>query len=253
MADDFETGDITVQTEGGSVDVSQALLFIIEVNDQLSSATGVDLMSAAALASDSVAASRMVTELGLSGRAYIKTVGEKSYLILKGAPGLRPTLNGTRYLTTNPKVVNMVISPSQLASGAAKMTGIAVIAYASLRVVEHILSDGDARLTGLLGTLSTDLVKFGMAAGAGWLAGAAVGAVTTLAAGPLIAAIVVGAVAGILLDRADRHFGITEGLVSALEEMIDNRPRPIEAIAREVTRWERGIINQAINRAMRGY
>ncbi|MCA9652119.1 MAG: hypothetical protein KC501_19545 [Myxococcales bacterium] len=251
---------MTVQTDGGSVDVSQTLLMIIEINNDLAAATGVDLVSAYGAISDSATAAKMVSELGLSGRAYIKTVGEKSYLILKGAPGLRPNLTGTRYLTTNPKVVNMVISPSQVARGAAKMVGIAVIAYASLRVVEYILSDGDARLTTLIGTLSTDIIKFGMSAGAGWLASVAVGAVTTLAAGPLVAAILVGVLAGVALDRLDRSFGITDSLVAALEsvvdglsEMIENRPRPIERLAREVSIWERGIIDSAIRRAMGGY
>lgn len=248
MADDFETGEVTVQTGGGTAVVEQTLLMIIEINNDLAAATGVDLVGAYGAASDAASVNRMVNELGLAGRAYIKKVGEKSYLILKGAPGLRPNLTGTRYLVSNPKVAKIVMSPSQLASGAAKMTGVAVIAYASLRVVEYILSE-DRELTTLLGTLATDLAKFGISAGAGWLAGVAVGAFTTLAAGPLIAAIAVGVLAGYALDRLDRHLGITVSLVAALK----NRPRPIERLAREVSIWERGLIDSAIRRAMGGY
>lgn len=247
---DFQTGEFTVEANGRTVELSQILLYVIEVNDELASATGIDLMSAAAMASDVGTAASMVRNLGLTGQAYIKHVDGKAYLILKGYPGQRPVLQGTRYLASNPKVVNMVVSPSQVARGAARMTGIAIVAYASLRVVEYILGEGDAQLANLIGGLSTDIVKFSIAAGAGYLAAAAVGTVTTLAAGPLVAAILVGAAASILLDRADRHFGITESLVRALDEMIENRPRPLERLAREVHLWERWMINRAINSAM---
>lgn len=248
---DFQTGEFTIEADGHSVELSQILLYIIEINEDLASATGIDLMSGAAIVSDTATVAAMVRHLGLTGHAYIKEVGGKAYLILKGYPGQRAVLQGTRYLTTNPQVVNMVVSPSQVASGAARMIGIAVIAYASLRVVEYILSDDDAQLAGLIGSLTTDLAKFSIAAGAGYLAAAAVGTVTTLAAGPLIAAIFVGMAASILLDRVDRHFGITESLVRAIEELIENRPRPIETITREVSRWERWMIDSALESAMR--
>jgi hypothetical protein len=97
---------------------------------------------------------------------------------------------------------------------------------------------------------STDIVKFGIAAGAGWLAAATLGTVATLAAGPLVVAILVGAAASILLDRADRHFEITASLVQAIDEMIENRPRPLEWLAREIDLWERWMINRAINSSM---
>lgn len=247
---DFQTGEFTVQTNGRTVELSQILLYVIDINNDLASATGIDLMSGAAIASDASTAASMVRHLGLTGQAYIKQVDGKAYLILKGYPGQRPVLQGTRYLTTNPKVVNMVVSPSQVARGAARMTGIAIVAYASLRVVEYILSEDDAQLATLIGGLSTDIVKFSIAAGVGYLAAAAVGTVTTLAAGPLIAAILVGAAASILLDRADRYFGITESLVNAIDEMIENRPRPLERLAREIHLWERWMINRAINSTM---
>ena len=46
-------------------------------------ATGIDLMSAAGLASDSATVGSMVRHLGLTGRAYIKEVGGKAHLILE--------------------------------------------------------------------------------------------------------------------------------------------------------------------------
>lgn len=248
---DLQTGEFVVEHDGRSVELSQVLLYVIELNNEMAAATGIDLMSAAGLASDSADAASLVRHLGLTGRAYIKEVGGKAYLILKGYPGQRPVLTGTRYLASNPKVVNMVISPAQVAKGASRMTGIAVVAYASLRVVEFVLSDSDSRFAELVGSLATDITKFGMAAGAGYLAALAVGTVTTLAAGPLIAAILVGAAASILLDRADRRFGITESLVQSLDTLIKETPNPARVIAREVNRWERWYINRAINSMMR--
>ncbi|MEX1364688.1 MAG: hypothetical protein AB1Z98_16290 [Nannocystaceae bacterium] len=248
---DLQTGEFVVDNDGRSVELSQVLLYVIELNDEMARVSGIDLMSATGLALDSATAVSMVRHLGLTGRAYIKEVGGKAYLILKGYPGQRPVLTGTRYLASNPKVVNMVISPAAVGRGAARMTSIAVVAYASLRVVEFVLSDSDARFAELVGPLYTDIVKFGMAAGAGYLAALAVGTVTTIAAGPLIAAILVGAGASILLDRVDRNLGITESLVRSIDSLIKDTPNPARIIARETHRWERWMINRAINSMMR--
>lgn len=251
MSDELTPGTRTITTGGRTVTVDEALMYVAEINDELAEAVGLDLMSATAAAIDSAAAVAIVRRMGLSGRAYIKHVNGKAYVILKGYPGQRAVLTGTRYLRSNPKVAKLVLSAKDLGKGAAKMTGIAVVAFAALRIVEHVLSDSDPRLTNLFGTIATDVAKFAMAAGAGYLAGAAIGALTTLAAGPIIAAVLVGVGASILLDRVDRKYGITESLVRAIEDTVDNFQNPFRKLARYINAWEEHFIQQAINQTMR--
>ena len=54
-------------------------------------------------------ANQLIEELGLTGKAVIKEIQGKSYVVLKGYPGLREKLTGTRYLASNPKVVDLAI------------------------------------------------------------------------------------------------------------------------------------------------
>lgn len=132
------------------------------------------------------------------------------------------------------------------------MTGIAFIAYVGLNLIEDFMRDqDDPRLSRLLGNVASDVIKFFAAAGIGVLAGAAVGAITTLAAGPVIAAVLVGIATSIFLDRLDRQFGLTEQLVGALEAVADRAQSPFRRLALEIARWERAMINRAINNSIR--
>lgn len=247
MNNDFKTQSIQIQTDKRKINVSQVLLYVIEINKTLEESTGVDLFGASAAGIDSAAAVKIVRSLGLSGHAYIKHTNNKSYLILKGNPGQRAALPGTRYLTSNPSVAHIMISPKSLAQNAVRMTGIAVIAYTGLRVVEALLREEDIRFAQLLGTISSDIIKFSIAAGAGFLAGAAVGAITALAVGPLIAAVFVGVITSVVLAKIDREFGLTEQLVKALEKASDKAMSPFDAVAKAIVQWERGLIQRTIN------
>ena len=131
------------------------------------------------------------------------------------------------------------------------MTGIAVVAYSGLRVVEHILAEDERSLSHLLGTIASDMMKFSAAAAAGWLAAAAVGSLTTLVAGPLIAAVAVGVGVGILLDRMDRKYGLTETMVSAIEDKVENVNSWFNSLSRWIVQWEDHLVQRAINHQLR--
>lgn len=241
----------SIATDDRTFSVEEAVMYVVEINEAMAEATGLDLTSAAIAGIDAAGAVQLTRTIGLRGRGYIKTHNGKQYLILKGRAGARPVLTGTRYLATNPKVAKLVVTSRTLAKSAARATGLAVIAFAGLRVVEHLLADNDPRLTRLFGTIASDVAKFAVAAAAGYLAGAAVGAMTTVLAGPLIAAVVVGIGVSILLDRADRKFGLTESLVRSIESAVDGFQNPFKVIAREINRWERSLIDRAIGNSMR--
>ena len=248
---ELATDEFKVVTDDREISISQALLYVVELNDEMARASGVDLTSLGTATDDSIAVARIVRELGLSGRAYISVRNGTRYLVLKGNPGARPVLNGTRYLAGNPKVARIIVGARQMAKGAARATGIAVVAYASLRIVEHILAEDQRNLSQLIGSLVTDVAKFAAASAAGWLAGAAVASVTTVVAGPLIAAIVVGVGVGILLDKVDRKYDLTGLMVRTIENTVDSFQNPFRILARYIQQWEDHLIRQAINNTMR--
>lgn len=85
-----------------------------------------------------------------------------------------------------------------------------------LTVLEVCLKD-QFSMWRLLGSVASDIGKVMISLGAASLAAMAVGAVSTLAAGPLIVAIFIGVAAGIAIESMDKRFGITERLIEAIE------------------------------------
>ena len=163
----------------------------------------------------------LIKDLGsASTKAYIKYYGGKPHIVIKGYPGLRTILNAPKYGLRNPKIMQMGLGKFGAIKGAKAGGILTVIVVAAFRVVEFFLTD-KATLTELIGTLATDIVKIGISVGASMAAvalgaGAVFGAV---AIGPLVAAIVVGAAVGVLLDWLDNKYHITEKVIQALEQV----------------------------------
>ncbi len=147
-----------------------------------------------ASAEDVATMAKLVGDLGGFGaRAYIKTYGGKTHIILKGYPGLRRILTGTKYGNKHPRVVSMGLGKVG-AMTAAKQGGILTIfLLTTYRIVDFFLTD-EATLTQLVGRLATDVVKVGVATGASIAAAAFVAGMTTVAVGPILAVISVGVV-----------------------------------------------------------
>ncbi len=170
---------------------------------------------------DSTTAIRLLMELGyrvdqLEVRTY---ANGKSYVIFKGYAGSREIFRGTRYLTSNPQVIRMAVGPRGIVSSARGGFVIGFVLSVSLEVFDYLIRD-DATLSHLLGSISTDLVKIGISAIAGAVAGLAVGSaaiIGTIAAAPLIAAIVTGVVVGMVLDELDSRRGVTQALIKGYE------------------------------------
>lgn len=142
---------------------------------------------------------------------------------MKGRPGLRTVLTGTKYGIKNPKVVAMGLG-KHAAVGAAKTGGIiTVVLLSAYRILDFVLTD-EVTLSQLIGTLATDVVKVGITTAASIGAAVVVGAFS-LAIGPILAVVAVGVVGTILLDSIDQHYGITgitEKVIAGLDEMGDN-------------------------------
>ncbi|MCP4113914.1 MAG: hypothetical protein GY737_00645 [Desulfobacteraceae bacterium] len=137
---------------------------------------------------------------------------------LKGYPGLRKVLTGTKYGMKNPKVISMGLGKAGAVT-AAKQGGILTIfLLTGYRVIDHMLTD-ESTLTQLVGTLTTDIIKIGIATGASIATATFVAGITTIAIGPIVAVIFVGVAGSYLLDSADKRYEITKRIIAGLDEI----------------------------------
>lgn len=210
-------------------------------SDNFDAGAAVTLVSPA---QDVLLARSLINEVGLTGRAVTKNVNGTTYVILKGYPGLRQTLNGTRYLASHPKIVDLAIGQRGVNRSLVKGTRLTIYLTVPVNVLQYLVNE-EVTLSRLIGSTATDLTKIGLATLVGAGAAYAAGAVTTVAAGPLIAAIAVGLATGFTLDYLDGKFGVTNALVAALETAHD---RTIGEVGRQVHQFERNLIERAISR-----
>ncbi len=167
--------------------------------------------------------SKLVGDLGgFTTKAYIKTYGGKPHIILKGQPGLRRVLTGTKYGIKNPKIITMGLGKSG-AIHAAKSGGIlSVVLLSAYRVTDYFLTD-EATLSQLIGSLATDVVKVGITTGASIAAALAfVGMGFTVAIGPIAAVVLVGIGVSMALGALDEHYRITDRIIAGLDDIDAN-------------------------------
>ncbi len=175
----------------------------------------------AAVADDMGLAARLVKDLGhIGGRVRYVQYSGRVHVIFKGYAGLRKVLNGTRYLASNPKVVQMGVGRAGAVRAIRGGAALTVVLVSAFRVFDYLMSDNQT-LTYLLGSLAMDFIKVGISAAA---AVAAVGvasttAVAAFAVGPLLVAIVVGALIGFVLDMVDDRFAISAQLIDAIDRV----------------------------------
>lgn len=172
-------------------------------------------------AGDALLLAKLVGDLGGFGaRAYIKTYAGKPHIILKGNPGLRRILTGTKYGIRNPKVVAIGLGKAAGIAVAKQGGIITVVLLSAYRVVDYFLTDR-MTLNQLVGTLAVDIVKVGITAGLS-IALATVGGVSTFAVGAIVAVVLVGVGTTFLLNMIDARFKITEKVVAGLDELEHN-------------------------------
>ncbi len=181
--------------------------------------------------------SKLVGDLGgFATKAYVKTYGGKPHIILKGHPGLRAVLTGTKYGIKNPKVITMGLGKVG-AIHAAKVGGIiSIVLLSAYRVTDCFLTD-EATLSQLVGSLATDVVKVGITTGASIAAASAfIGMGFTLAIGPIAAVVLVGIGVSMALSALDEHYGITDRVIAGLDEIGSDIGDQIERVKQNLNR-----------------
>jgi len=205
--------------------------------------------SYAASADDLRTLSKLVGDLGgFATHAYVKTYGGRSHIILKGHPGLRRVLTGTKYSIKNPKVITMGLGKAG-SIHSAKIGGIlSIVLLSSYRVADYVLTD-NATLSQLVGSLATDVVKVGIATGASIVAAVAVGGFS-IAVGPIFAVVVVGFVVSWTLATTDEQLGITDRVIDGLDELSADAQSYISSQKDKAIGIARDAVNSVIDYAI---
>ena len=203
---------------------------------------------------DLVTLTKLVSDLGGFGaKAYVKNYNGKPHIILKGYPGLRKVLTGTKYGMNNPKVITMGLGKAG-AINAAKSGGlISIVLLSAYRVADYFLTD-EATLSQLIGSLATDVVKVGITTAAS-VAAATIAGGLTVAVGPIVAVILVGVGVSLALQALDEQYGITDRVIAGIDEIgndiqsyVNNRKQAIKDSALEAVD---SVIDYAIESAQR--
>jgi len=173
-----------------------------------------------ATGSDIMLLRKLVSDLGsVTTKAYIKTYAGKPHIILKGYPGLRNVLTGTRYGIAHPKVITMGLGKTAVTTAVKSGGLLTVFLLTGYRIVDYFLTD-QFTLSQLIGRLATDVVKVGVTVGASIaFASIIAGSTLALAIGPLVVAIVIGLAVSFGLTWIDDYYGITDSVVAGLDEM----------------------------------
>ena len=183
----------------------------VEMNDSLKGTIDADIIALGQLAQSGTKIAQQIRLLGILGRAYIKEVNGKRYIIFKGNAALRMNLKGTRYLAENAKVRCFVVGSKDLLKDAAHGVKIAVIAFVVIDIVAELSSDHPS-LASLGVHVGSDVLQALAASAAGWAAGALIVAITPAAPVVVVFIVVVavGFAIGMLLTHYDNKYKLTE-------------------------------------------
>ena len=227
----FDEFDSVVETASNTGNSS-----VKEIWSKVKGTTGIGANYASATG-DAFLLTRLVSDLGGVGRAYIKYYAGKPHIILKGYPGLRKILTATKYGVANPKVISIGLGKTAAISAAKTGGIISIVLITAYRVADYVLTD-KVTLTQLIGTLATDVVKVGVVAGAS-IGMAALAGGMSIAIGPLAAVVIVGFGLTYALDKLDVKYKITDKVINGLEEL--------EAKAANLIASKKQALNRAAN------
>lgn len=166
----------------------------------------------------------LINELGIKGKIIYKTIGDKTYVILKGLAGERHQLKGTRYLNTNPQIVQFGLAKVDVKTLFKTGFKTSLWVYGTLKIVEAtdmLLQTGHLE-TSFFSKVGTDIPKIAIT---GVVTAAAAGAVAVTSIPVAVGVgvvLVVGFAAGVALEFLDQKIGLTNKLNDAADRMWKN-------------------------------
>ncbi len=177
---------------------------------------------------DSVTLARVIKDLGITGKAIPKVINGRQRIAFSGYAGQRSIFRGTLYARNNMKIVQMAIGAlgiKHMVKSGARLT---IYLTVPLSVLECFLKD-QTTMAQLIGNVSMDLAKVGIASVIGGAVGLGVSAVVASAAVPIFFTILVCVAAGYIVEEIDQQYGLTQRLVKLIEEYIPKDSEPAQS------------------------
>lgn len=181
----------------------------------------------------------LANEMGAMTLVRVENYSGVLHIILNGNARLRSLLSGIKYRADNIKIVSMGLGVAGAIDAAKKGSILTVILVSAFRVIDYILRD-TMTLSMLIGSLASDVAKVMIAYGATILFLKATGTVLTIAIGPIAAVIAVGIGAHLLFNYLEDNFHITEKLIIAINELIED---PSKMLSESIFDYKTNAIN----------
>ena len=160
---------------------------------------------------------KTINALGVMGA---EVYAKGSYLIFKGPPALRNVLTGTRYLKTNPQIVQLGLGIKGAGHVAKGGFVLGLVVSSGVEITDFIFND-EKTMYDLVGGIGVEAVKAGLGALIGYGAGAIAGAFVGLAVAPLGAMLAFAFIAGWGLNELDNTYDIKKKVAAALKAAPD--------------------------------
>jgi hypothetical protein len=177
------------------------------------------VLPAGQVAADAYTLSRALHALGVVGtQAYTQLHNGRLYIIFKGHAGLRNVLQGTRYLASNPQILQLGLGVKGLQNVAKGGFILGLVVSAGIEILDFLFND-QKTLTQLVGSIGYEAVKSGVVAGLAYGAGVFAGTFTAIAVAPLGIVVVAALAAGYILNALDSHYQIKHQVLKTLDSL----------------------------------
>ncbi|GKS74691.1 hypothetical protein AVME950_07365 [Acidovorax sp. SUPP950] len=199
-------------------------------------------------ANDVLAITKTLNAIGMAGiGTYIKTTATGTYIIIKGYSAKRSSaLQGTRYLATHPKMLQLGLGMKSLQGIAKGGFMLGVVVSTGIEVMDFMFND-EKTMYDLVGGIGVEAVKGGLGAlvAYGFAAYVTGAAVTTVAILPLGLMAAVAFAMGLALNVADSTYGIKGKVIAALKMLPEETAQGIYYIDTKAQSWQDDLRNTA--------
>lgn len=181
--------------------------------------------------------------------SYVKTSATGTYIIIKGYSIRRSSaLQGTRYLATNPKMLQLGLGIKSLQGIAKGGFILGVVVSTGIELMDFMFNN-EKTMYDLVGGIGVEAVKGGLGALLAYTVAAGFGLVTTVAVTPLVVMAIAAVGFGVLINAADKEYDIKGKTIAALKTLPDSTAQGLYYIKTETTSWKESLINVAQQKA----
>jgi hypothetical protein len=174
------------------------------------------VVPASQFTSDAFVIGKTLSQVGISASYYLKD----KYIILKGYSGLRKILTGTRYLATNPAIVQVGFGLKGIQGMAKGAFVLGLVVSSGIETLDWLAKD-EKTMVDLVGGIGVEAVKVGIASVVGYAFAAAL-TVTGVAALPLIGLAGMSCYVAWKLNELDNTYNIKQTVIRTLKSLPDN-------------------------------